>query len=128
MLRVSVIADAQRGDVYSADFLRDSPGEPLACTRASEIEPLTRLLARLEPGTLVLGPALDSAALRARLPPEFLADDAALNYPDGRGLVELSRREWAAGRRENAWLLEPRYLRRSAAEEKLDAQKPATSD
>ena len=43
-----------------------------------------------------------------------------MNYPDGRRLIELFDREWQAGRRDNAWLLEPRYLAQSAAEEKWE--------
>jgi tRNA threonylcarbamoyladenosine biosynthesis protein TsaB len=122
VLRVSVVGDAQRGDVYSAEFTRRASGEPLECTRASQIEPLADWIGRLEPGTLVLGPGLDSAAIRGKVPCELLAADGGMNYPDGRRLLELLHREWAAGRRENVWLLEPRYLRRSAAEDKWESR------
>jgi tRNA threonylcarbamoyladenosine biosynthesis protein TsaB len=116
--RVSVVADAQRGEVYSAEFSRKAPGEPLECDRESQIEPLAIWSGRLEPGTLVLGPGLESSAIRLRVPRELLPTDAAMNYPDGRKLLEIMDREWQAGRRENVWLVEPRYLRPSAAEEK----------
>jgi tRNA threonylcarbamoyladenosine biosynthesis protein TsaB len=122
VLRVSVVADAQRGDVYSAEFTRSSPGGPLECARASAIEPLETWAGRLDAGTLVLGPGLDSATIRERVKPELRATDAGMNYPDGRSLLELLDRELAAGRCENVWLLEPRYMRRSAAEEKWDSQ------
>ena len=78
---------------------------------------------RLEPGTLVMGPGLDQAGIRELVSRESLAADPAMNYPDGRRLIELLQRDWTAGRRENAWLLEPRYLRRSAAEEKWESHK-----
>jgi tRNA threonylcarbamoyladenosine biosynthesis protein TsaB len=123
-LRVSVIADAQRGDVYSADFSRAAPGDPIACIRMTQIEPLDGWLARLEPGTLVLGPAIDSPRIAARLPSDLLAQGSELNYPEGSRLIGIANRECAAGRRENAWLLEPRYLRKSAAEEKWESRNP----
>jgi tRNA threonylcarbamoyladenosine biosynthesis protein TsaB len=120
--RISVVADAQRGDVYSAEFFRKAPEEPLECARESQIEPLATWAGRLEPGTLVLGPGLESTAIRLQVPPELLAADTGMNYPDGRRLLDILDREWAAGRRENMWLVEPRYLRRSAAEEKWDSR------
>jgi tRNA threonylcarbamoyladenosine biosynthesis protein TsaB len=122
-LRVSVVADAQRLDVYSAEFIRSAAGEPLSCTRVSQIEPLTTWVGRLEPGTLVLGPGLACPRIRESVPPENLGDEIEMNYADGRRLIELLHREWAAGRRENEWLVEPRYLRGSAAEEKLGARR-----
>ena len=118
MRRVAVVADAQREGVYSADFIRKAPDEPLECVRASEIETLSSWAGRLEPGVLVLGPGLESTAIRLQVPPELLSADSAMNYPDGKKLLELLDREWRAGRREDVWLLEPRYMRRSAAEEK----------
>jgi tRNA threonylcarbamoyladenosine biosynthesis protein TsaB len=120
VLRVSVFADAQRGDVYSADFTRTAPGGPLVCARMSQIEPLQDWLARLGPGTLVLGPGLDSPRIAGHVPPELLANAGELNYPEGSRLIALADRECTAGRCENAWLLEPRYLRKSAAEEKWE--------
>jgi tRNA threonylcarbamoyladenosine biosynthesis protein TsaB len=120
--KISVVADAQRGEVYSAEFSREAPEEPLDCVRESQIEPLASWAGRLEPGTLVLGPGLESTAIRLQVPPELLAADTGMNYPDGRRLLDILDREWAAGRRENMWLVEPRYLRRSAAEEKWDSR------
>ncbi len=121
-LRISVVADAQRGEVYSAEFSRQAPEDPLECVRESRIEPLASWAGRLEPGTLVLGPGLDQSAIRGKVPAELLAADAEMNYPDGRRLLDILDREWAAGRRENMWLVEPRYLRRSSAEEKWDSR------
>jgi hypothetical protein len=68
----------------------------------------------------VLGPGLDSSSIRLQVPFDLLATDPAMNYPDGKKLLEILDREWQAGRRENVWLVEPRYLRRSAAEEKWE--------
>ncbi len=114
----------QRGLVYSAEFRRDAPGGPLVVARASQIEPHSAWLARLEPGVLVLGPGLDSPRIRDEVPPELITSDAALNHPDGFRLIELTLDAWKSGSRENAWTLEPRYLRSSAAEEKRNLPAP----
>jgi hypothetical protein len=59
------------------------------------------------------------------VPEEHVTSEAALNYPDGRILIELARDAWNSGRRENPWLLEPCYLRRSAAEERWEHERQA---
>jgi tRNA threonylcarbamoyladenosine biosynthesis protein TsaB len=126
-LHVSVIADAQRDDIYVADYSRPCEGAPLAAARASRIEPLTEWLKQLEPDVLVLGPGLGSARIRAALPPSCRLANPGLNFPDGRCLIELARAAFDTGRRENPWLLEPLYLRKSAAEEKWDARQADSS-
>jgi tRNA threonylcarbamoyladenosine biosynthesis protein TsaB len=127
-LRISVVADAQRGDVYVAEFGRPAPEAPLETYGSSRIEPLAGWLDRLEPGVFVLGPGLDSPKIRAAMPREYGTSDAAPNYPDGRRLIELARAAWISGRRANPWLLEPHYLRRSAAEEQWDSRNPPRLD
>ena len=117
----AVIADAQRGQLYVAEYDRES-NDCLTRTRACQIEPLQDWLARLEPGTLVLGPALDAPRIRSALPAEFDFPDPALNYPVGHRLIDLARETWSTGRRDDPWLLEPRYLRQSSAEEQWQAR------
>jgi tRNA threonylcarbamoyladenosine biosynthesis protein TsaB len=116
--RISVIADAQRENVYVADFYRVAAGDPLAVSRRSRIESLSDWRASLEPGTLVIGPGLANGKIRAAAPADMLAGDSTLDYPQATSLIELARDVWAAGRRDDLWQLEPRYLRGSAAEEK----------
>src|SRR5439155_19083562 len=107
-LRVTVIADAQRGDVYVADLRRPAAGAPLIPVGDSHIEPLSAWLERLEPGVFVLGPGLESSRIRAAIPPGLITSDAPCHYPEGRRLIELAREAWASGHRENPWLVEPR--------------------
>jgi tRNA threonylcarbamoyladenosine biosynthesis protein TsaB len=127
-LTMSVIADAQRGEVYVAEYAREAAGGPLLCIRASQIEPLSGWLSRMDPAKLVLGPALNSPRIQAVLPSWLRQADPALNYPEGRSLVGLARENWAKGQRDDLWLLEPHYLRRSAAEEKRSADSRPQSD
>ncbi len=122
--RVHVVADAQRGEVYLADFVRPAPDEPPRALAPSRIESLAAWSSRLEAPGLVLGPGLDSPAIRAAIPPAL----AIHHPPDGRSrviaLLDLARELWQAGRRDDLWTLEPRYLRRSAAEDLWEARGP----
>jgi tRNA threonylcarbamoyladenosine biosynthesis protein TsaB len=122
--RVSVVADAQRGHLYVADFVRVAADTPPLRRRATRIESLQAWLATLEPETLVLGPGLQSPRIQSALPAVLLDHDPALNYPDGHRLIDLATRSWADGRRDDVWLLEPNYLRQSSAEELWDARCP----
>jgi tRNA threonylcarbamoyladenosine biosynthesis protein TsaB len=121
--RISVIADAQRGQLYVADYVR-TPDDGLVCARECRIEPLHAWLARLEPGTFVLGPGLHSPRIRNALPAGFAIPDPTINYPVGQRLIELARESWFSGRRDDPWLLEPRYLRQSSAQEQWDSRNP----
>jgi tRNA threonylcarbamoyladenosine biosynthesis protein TsaB len=119
-LRVSVIADAQRGDLYTADFARERPAGPLARTAPTQIEARGAWSARLVEGTLVLGPGLER--LPSPLPPLACSLDPAddRNRADGRRLLDLAREQALEGRFLDPWFLEPHYLRRSAAEEQWE--------
>jgi tRNA threonylcarbamoyladenosine biosynthesis protein TsaB len=119
--RVAVIADAQRGDLYAADFARASAGSPLERLGPTRVIPLDRWAADLPAETLVLGPAAALERIVAALPPHArLPDDPAHHWPDPRQLAELAVDVWRSGRREEIWFLEPVYLRRSAAEEQWE--------
>jgi tRNA threonylcarbamoyladenosine biosynthesis protein TsaB len=120
-LRVSVIADAQRGEIYVAELCRSAPDAALVPRGETHIEPIADWLARLEPDAFVLGPALESPRILAILPEGLAAPAAMRNYPDAACLMDLARDVWTTGRRDDPWLLEPRYLRRSAAEVQWDS-------
>jgi tRNA threonylcarbamoyladenosine biosynthesis protein TsaB len=113
--RISVIADAQRGDLFVADFVRPLPDGPLIQSGATRVEPTHDWLARLVPGTMVLGPAVER--LRALLPETVIAADPALEFPQGLALIALAREVLSSGRCDDVWFLEPVYLRKSAAED-----------
>jgi tRNA threonylcarbamoyladenosine biosynthesis protein TsaB len=119
VLKVSVIADAQRGELYVADLRRAGPGSALMTSDDTHVESLPAWLARQEPGVLVLGPALAVSRIREAIPDQFVATDPAQNDPQGDRLAEVAWELWAGGRQDDPWLLEPRYLRRSAAEDQF---------
>jgi tRNA threonylcarbamoyladenosine biosynthesis protein TsaB len=122
LLPISIIADAQRGDLYTADFERPTSGAAPIRTRPTGIEPVAHWAERLVPGTLVLGPALQLAAVQSILPPQVQAlevtDDA--NWPEACRLPQLACDLWQSGQRDDPWFLEPLYLRPSAAEDQWE--------
>lgn len=120
-LKIQVVGDAQRGDVYRADFHRAEPGAPLDRLGPTRVEPRGAWAASLEPGAWVAGPGLDFEPIRALLPPGVIPLDSDHNRPAGRALLALTRRAFEADPKRDAWTLEPNYLRRSAAEEQWDA-------
>jgi tRNA threonylcarbamoyladenosine biosynthesis protein TsaB len=116
---VSVIADAQRGDLYVANFRRTDPNSPLQRLGSTEILPEAAWRARLGPETLVLGPAV---ARLERIPDVSLPIDSPLHVPDPNRLVSLAKTAFEAGEVVEPWFLEPIYLRRSAAEDQWEAK------
>jgi len=117
---VSVIADAQRGDLYVADFHRLTPHGPLSARGPSHVEPLDLWLVRRAPDTYVLGPALDNPRLRERLPSSLRLAPPELNRPNWRHMLSITQELFLSGQRFSVWDLEPNYLRRSSAEEKWE--------
>lgn len=126
-LSVSAIADAQRGEIFTADFARDTPGGSLSRTTPTRIESLIAWKARIEPGTFVIGPGVDSPRIRPALPEGIVVADSAHNRPHATGLLALAVLAWEQGRRDDVWTIEPHYLRRSAAEEKASPAIPSPS-
>jgi tRNA threonylcarbamoyladenosine biosynthesis protein TsaB len=114
-LNISVIADAQRGDVFAADFARPAPAARLERVGPTRVERGCDWCARIRENTLVLGPALERPG--TPLPPGALAGPPHANYPDGCTLLRLALALWETGRRDDPWFLEPIYLRPSAAED-----------
>jgi tRNA threonylcarbamoyladenosine biosynthesis protein TsaB len=116
--RIAVAVDAQRGDLFTADFHRERPGTPLLRDGPDRLESARDWLARLAPGTLLLGPGLER--LKAQIPAGLEGAGAECNTPLGASLAGLAQESWLLGRRSDLWKLEPVYVRPSAAEEKAN--------
>ena len=114
---VSVVLDAQRGDVVVQSFAPGSArrGTP-RCGRAD----FGRRLARpARPRRRGDGAGPGAAG---RLPAAGGAGVAPCDWSPRAAVVgRLAARDYARGRRDDLWKLAPRYFRRSAAEEKWDA-------
>jgi tRNA threonylcarbamoyladenosine biosynthesis protein TsaB len=115
-LHVVAIGDAQRGDLFAADFERGAPGLPLWCVRPTRLERTDAWPSTLAPGTLILGPPIGRT--EPTWPEAAVRGDLASGYPDGDRLIELLRERIASCPPDEPWFLEPTYVRRSAAEEK----------
>ena len=113
---VSAAVDAQRGDVVAGLFRRGPDGW-LSPDGPSKLISIRLWLAALEPGTLVAGPVekLSAASCAAVLA------DPQLCRPTAANVGRVAARHYAAGQRDDLWTLAPRYFRRSAAEEKWEA-------
>jgi tRNA A37 threonylcarbamoyladenosine modification protein TsaB len=117
---VSVVMDAQRGEVVEQSFSRREQGwmESLGPQRLLAAD---LWLAQLAPGSVVTGPAL--VKLSERLPSEVRALERKDWFPRAEAVGRLAARYHALGRRDDLWKLVPHYCRRSAAEEKLESMK-----
>lgn len=118
--RVDVVGDGQRGDLYVGRYQRVRSDEWI---REGEltIRAADEWLAELESDTVVTGPGLErhagTAAARGRVLPRELWS------PRAASIALLGERRWRSGVRDDVWLLEPFYLRKSSAEEKADSPK-----
>jgi tRNA threonylcarbamoyladenosine biosynthesis protein TsaB len=119
-IRISVVADAQRGDVFTADFERAESGAPLRRVSVTRVESLEAWLAGIKTGTFVMGPALERADFP--LPAGSVRCGTAANAPQGEALIQLAEESMKTCRLEDPALLEPVYLRRSAAEDQWKAK------
>jgi tRNA threonylcarbamoyladenosine biosynthesis protein TsaB len=114
--RVVVIADAQRGDLFVADFQRDQADGPLLRNGNTRLERVDAWPGTLDAGTIVIGPNLGKA--EPTWPAGVERIEGEPTYPQGEALIALLKTQIAAGIAAETWLLEPSYVRRSAAEEK----------
>lgn len=116
--QASTVLDAQRDELFAASFeMRGGKIERVAPTR---IVSSSDWVAGLSPDTVVSG--LGLRRVRDQLPAAVLLADESRWTPRAAAAGRLALRDWQAGRRDDLWKLAPTYLRKSAAEEKLDAK------
>lgn len=112
--RISAVLDAQRQQLFVADFRRE--GDRLVEAAETRIDDIAKWLAGLSPGTAVTGPGL--ATLRDRLPAGIAVVDPACWTPRAATVGRAAYLEHQSGNRHDLWTLNPVYYRSSAAEEK----------
>jgi tRNA threonylcarbamoyladenosine biosynthesis protein TsaB len=112
--RLDVLADAQQGKVYVQAFARSREDSWQALAPLG-IQRLDEWLAHREPTAWASGPGLHTYA--QRLPASVPLTAADLWDPRAESLLRLGMARYRAGERDDAWTLEPLYLRASAAEQ-----------
>jgi tRNA threonylcarbamoyladenosine biosynthesis protein TsaB len=114
---VSVLLDAQRGEVFEARYQRRTPGD---WERLSDIQivPLTSIAPNPHPAGRFSGPPLAKR-------PDLIAAGVCLPEshwsPRAEVVARLGEHAALRGATTDLWSLEPLYTRKSAAEEKWDA-------
>ena len=112
---VSAVLDAQRQQLFAADFQRAE--DRLVEASETRIVDVGQWLAGLSAGTTVTGPGL--ARLCDRLPAEVALADASCWTPQAATVGQLAHLDYQSGKRHDLWTLNPLYYRSSAAEERL---------
>jgi tRNA threonylcarbamoyladenosine biosynthesis protein TsaB len=121
---LSVVLDAQRQQLFAADFLRTTDGQIHPRTEMRIVDNAT-WLASLSPGNVVTGPGLRK--LIDRLPAGVIAVDEQFWPATAVAVGQLGFRQFMAGRRDHVFDLAPLYFRRTAAEERWDKHGRTTS-
>jgi len=115
--RLSVICDAQRKELFVGTFERQDDDTWQRCGEI-DIVPIDAWIDGLDPEQVVTGPAV--LKLQGRLTDRCRLEPSARFLPTALSVAELGEQAAKAATVDDAWTLEPRYLRRSAAEEKAD--------
>jgi tRNA threonylcarbamoyladenosine biosynthesis protein TsaB len=142
---VSVVIDAQRGELVVQSFVRQADGwfQPggaeelldaevwlarlqVEDSRQSAVGSRQNELPTSSPQSLIPNPSVVTGPglvrLLDRLPSHLEVLQQDLWRPHAAVVARLAARHYAQGRRDDLWKLVPRYYRRSAAEEKWDAR------
>jgi tRNA threonylcarbamoyladenosine biosynthesis protein TsaB len=124
-LHVSVVADAQRHELYVADFGRSAPAEPLRRLAPTRFSTEPDWIASLPIDSIAIGPGL--SRVNSSIEPARRWESPAENLPRGERLLEMLRESLEAGPADFGWTLEPIYLRRSSAEDLWDKRPQAAT-
>jgi tRNA threonylcarbamoyladenosine biosynthesis protein TsaB len=117
--QLAVLADAQQDKIYVQSFARAHSEADLQANGALVIRYFADWLAALEPSVWVSGPGLEHLA--GRLPTQFRTVSNELWLPQLETLLALGSARMEKGQMDDLWVVEPLYLRPSAAEEKWPA-------
>ncbi len=118
---LAVALDAQRQQVFAAEFRRDETGQ-FQWHQPTQVVDQQQWLASLRPPLAVSGPVL--AKLRSAVPAGVTVLDASRWTATAAAVGAVALRHYRAGARSDLWQLAPNYFRESAAEEKWRARQP----
>jgi tRNA threonylcarbamoyladenosine biosynthesis protein TsaB len=118
-LRVDVVGDAQKEDVYVQSFARGEGWRPAGELR---IEPFARWLEQRDTEAWVSGPGL--AKWATRLPAGVRCAPVESREPAVESLLTLGLARYRAEERDDLFALEPLYLRASSAERQWRGRGP----
>ena len=114
---IECIMDAHRGQLFTARYLLDGgQGRPVRPTAVQTVE---QWLESLQPGSLVIGPAVrivEHALRESHRQVKIAAENTW--YPDAESVGKLAWMRHERQQYDDLWSLEPSYYRVSAAEEK----------
>jgi tRNA threonylcarbamoyladenosine biosynthesis protein TsaB len=118
---VNVIGDAQRGELFTARFVRDRAAD---WVRQGDIQVLSAedWAASLKGDAVVSGWALEKYGSLAERKCRILAPE--FRVPQAATVARLGTRQAATGQTTDHWRLEPLYLRRSSAETQWEKLHP----
>jgi tRNA threonylcarbamoyladenosine biosynthesis protein TsaB len=118
--KLDVIADAQQHKVYVQGFERRDAGATPEPAGALTIQPFADWVRQRDPQAWVSGPGLRQHL--AKLPSGSRVVAADDWDPRAADLLRIGLRRFREGRRDDAWTVEPLYLRPCAAEEKWQSR------
>lgn len=119
---ISVAADAQQQNVYRTEFRRNQNSGALHEALPLEIISYQDWFSELSHKTLATGPMLNK--LSEKIPEECRIASPQLQNPHAGSIARLGWRNYAHQGASDLWSLEPRYYRKSAAEENWKARNP----
>ncbi|MEZ6145823.1 MAG: tRNA (adenosine(37)-N6)-threonylcarbamoyltransferase complex dimerization subunit type 1 TsaB [Planctomycetaceae bacterium] len=112
---VHVVADAQRGDLFHGVYQIAESGE-MKATSDVRVVSADDWISELTAGSVVAGPAMGQ--LKERLPTGIEILPASTWFPTAVSVAKAGRNLASAKPTADPWMLNPIYLRKSAAEEK----------
>lgn len=115
--RVQVVSDAQRGDLFFSSFTRDAEGAWIE-TNSLEFQPVHDWIERLGSEEVVSGPGV--AKLVEQLQGRCQVLESEHWRPRAAVVGQLGFELAIGANFSDPWTLEPKYVRRSSAEEKWD--------
>ena len=119
VLRVLVVENAQRSEMYVGSFRRESSREAFAAERPIEIVDGAAWSHERSATDIVSGPGVE--AFVDTLDSNCRVLEAELRDPQAATVARLGATQVIAGQEADLWSLEPFYIRKSSAEEKQDA-------